>query len=72
MIQRDLIERVPGPGRAVHHRLTEKGTELRQVGDQVVDGVLRQSFAALTPPQLETFGDLLARLLAQPFTDSPS
>jgi len=66
MIQRGLIERVPGPGRAVHHRLTEKGTQLRQVGDHVVDEVLANSFAALTPAQLVTLGNLLARVLAQP------
>ena len=70
MIQRDLIERVPGPGRAVRHRLTDKGNELRRVGDRVVDEVLGDSFAALTPAQLETFGNLLARLLAQPYKGS--
>jgi DNA-binding MarR family transcriptional regulator len=65
MIQRDLIERVPGPGRAVHHRLTEKGRKLRQVGDRVVDEILSDSFAVLTPVQLATFGNLLTRLLTQ-------
>jgi DNA-binding MarR family transcriptional regulator len=30
MIDRGLIERVPGPGRAVRHRLTAKGQDLRE------------------------------------------
>src|SRR4051812_30974943 len=49
MIDRDLIERVPGPGRAVRHRLTDKGRALRHAGDQIVDRVLTASFAPLTP-----------------------
>src|SRR3954447_11200255 len=40
MISRGLIERVPGPGRAVRHRLTEHGLELRRAGDEVVDRVI--------------------------------
>jgi DNA-binding MarR family transcriptional regulator len=64
MIQRGLIERVPGPGRAVRHRLTEKGRSLRSKGDAVVESVLRESFAPLTPAELADFDDFLARVLA--------
>jgi DNA-binding MarR family transcriptional regulator len=64
MIDRGLIERVPGPGRAVQHRLTDKGRRLRQAGDEIVDRVVAQSFAGLTHEQLQTFDDLLIRLLA--------
>jgi len=63
MIERGLIERVPGPGRAAHHRLTDKGRKLRRSGDQIVGGVLAASFAALTPAQLATFDKLLVQLL---------
>ena len=66
MIQRGLIERVPGPGRAVRHRLSEKGRALRQAGDTIVEGVLRESFAPLTPAQLAAFDELLTTVLAQP------
>jgi DNA-binding MarR family transcriptional regulator len=66
MIERGLIERVPGPGRAVHHHLTDKGRQLRKAGDRVVDRVLANSFAALTPTQLSTFDKLLIRLLGSP------
>jgi DNA-binding MarR family transcriptional regulator len=66
MIERGLIERVPGPGRAVHHRLTEKGLELRRAGGEIYDGVVARSFASLTPGQLETFDGLLLQLLHSP------
>jgi DNA-binding MarR family transcriptional regulator len=66
MIERGLIERVPGPGRAIHHRLTRKGRELRRAGDRIVDRVIARSFAPLTPAQLRTFDALLLQLLGSP------
>jgi DNA-binding MarR family transcriptional regulator len=66
LIERGLIERVPGPGRAVHHRLTDKGLKLRRAGDLVVDRVITGSLAVLTPAQLSTFDKLLVRLLGSP------
>ena len=66
LIDRGLIERVPGPGRAVRHRLTDKGRALRRAGDQIVDQVFTASFAPLTPTQLASFDTLLARLLSSP------
>jgi DNA-binding MarR family transcriptional regulator len=63
LIQRGMIERIPGPGRAVRHQLTDKGCRLRKSGDVVVERVLAKSFSALTPAQLSTFGKLLAQLL---------
>ncbi len=68
MIERGLIERVPGPGRAVRHRLTAKGDALRHTGDEIVERVLADSFGPLTPAQLKTFDTLLVRLLATPQT----
>jgi len=70
LIERGLIERVPGPGRAVHHRLTEKGIELRRAGDVIYQAVISRSFAALTPEELATFDGLLLRLLAPSVTDA--
>jgi DNA-binding MarR family transcriptional regulator len=64
MEARGLIERVPGPGRAVRHQLTAKGAELRQAGGQIVDRVLVESFRPLTPAQRATFDQLLQQLLA--------
>jgi DNA-binding MarR family transcriptional regulator len=64
MIDRGLIERVPGPGRAVRHRLTDKGEDLRQKAGAIVRAILAESFSALSDKEQQTFGDLLARVLA--------
>jgi DNA-binding MarR family transcriptional regulator len=63
MEARGLIERVPGPGRAVRHRLTAKGAGLRQAGGQIVDRVLAESFQPLTPDQRATFDQILQQLV---------
>ena len=63
MIERGLIERVPGPGRAVRHRLTDKGEQLRQDGDDIVRQVVTESFAPLSDAELATLDTLLARLI---------
>ncbi len=63
MIERGLIERVPGPGRAVRHRLTGKGRQLRHDGDRAVERALTDSFGVLTATQLASFDALLVRLL---------
>ncbi|MGZ0153031.1 MarR family winged helix-turn-helix transcriptional regulator [Kribbella sp. WER1] len=59
MADRGLIERIPGPGRAVKHRLTAKGEELRADGQDAVDAVFTTSFDTLTPAQLDQLGTLL-------------
>src|ERR1700733_5168013 len=58
MADRGLIERVPGPGRAVRHRLTEKGARLLAAGQEAADEVTRSSFSALSPAQLSQLGEL--------------
>lgn len=65
MVDRGLIERVTGPGRAIRHRLTDRGAELLQRGSALVDGVLTESFAGLNSRQLQQLGSLLDRLLAE-------
>ncbi|GAA1033940.1 MULTISPECIES: MarR family winged helix-turn-helix transcriptional regulator [Amycolatopsis] len=59
MVDRGLIERVPGPGRAVRHRLTEKGAELRAAGQELADAVVKTSFSRLSAAQLNELGALL-------------
>ena len=66
MEARGLIERVPGPGRAVRHRVTEKGEQVRKEGAALVEGVLRESFAPLTPAQLKSLDGLLRVLVHEP------
>ncbi|WP_371495087.1 MarR family transcriptional regulator [Kitasatospora sp. NBC_00374] len=63
MVDRGLIERVPGPGRAVRHRLTDRGRQVRHAGDEIMERVLAESFAPLSPEQRATLGGLLDRLL---------
>src|SRR5580698_741532 len=65
MIERGLIERIEGPGRAVRHRLTDEGRKLRRAGDKIVDRALTESFAPLTAKQLASFDQLLIQLLAK-------
>ena len=59
MIKRGLLVRVAGPGRAVRHRLTERGEETRQAGSERLDAVLRESFGALAPEQIDQLHELL-------------
>ena len=51
MIQRGLIERVPGPGRAVRHRLTPRGQQVHQAAATIIDGVLAETVGRLTPAE---------------------
>ena len=59
MAGRGLIERVPGPGRAVKHRLTEEGARLRAAGQDTVEAVFKSSLSALSADQLNQLGELL-------------
>jgi DNA-binding MarR family transcriptional regulator len=61
MIARGLIERVPGPGRAVRHRLTAHGTEVRKAGAAIMDGVLAESVGRLSPAERAELHRLLLR-----------
>jgi DNA-binding MarR family transcriptional regulator len=63
MAERGLIERVPGPGRAVKHRLTAKGERLRALGQEAVDAVFANSFQRLSEPELNRLGTLLDKTL---------
>lgn len=63
MVDRGLIERTSGPGRAIRHTLTERGAHLRTEGQKTLEGVLADSFAPLTPAELATFDTLLQKLV---------
>jgi DNA-binding MarR family transcriptional regulator len=66
MIERDLIERVVAPGRAVQHRLTNEGVTQRRRGNELVARTLASSFSALSPRQLASFDEALQIILATP------
>jgi len=63
MADRGLIERLPGPGRAVRHRLTARGARLRAEGQALVDTVLQASFQNLSAAELNQLGELLDKAL---------
>ena len=63
LVDRGLIERVPGPGRAVRHRITAKGDRVRVEARKVLSGVLAETFDRLSAEEQQSFGDLLAKLL---------
>ncbi len=63
MAERGLIERVPGPGRAVRHRLTEEGARLRAEGQELADAIVESSFRNLSAAQVDQLGELLDRAL---------
>jgi DNA-binding MarR family transcriptional regulator len=72
MADRGLIERVPGPGRAIRHRITGKGEAIRAEGEKRAAAVVRHSFGGLTAQQVEQLGELLELVLAQPLpADKP-
>jgi len=66
MVERGLIERLSGPGRAVRHRITDEGERIRRDGERRVRAQQRRSFAALSPQQVDELGALLERVLQSP------
>jgi DNA-binding MarR family transcriptional regulator len=69
MAERGLIERAPGPGRAVRHRITAKGEAVRAEGAGRVAAMLGRSLSGLTAEQRDQLGDLLELALRKPLTD---
>ena len=62
MIDRGLLERTAGPGRAVRHRITAKGEQVRMSAQQLVDDVLAESFRPLSAAELQQLDTILDRL----------
>ena len=61
MVERGLIERVEGAGRAVRHRLTAEGQHCYEAGSGIFDQVLFESLGALTADERATLRALLAK-----------
>jgi DNA-binding MarR family transcriptional regulator len=61
MIDRGLIERIDGPGRAVWHRLTPAGERAYADGAGVFEGVLSESVGRLTPGEQTVLLKLLVK-----------
>lgn len=63
MVERRLIERQGGSGRAVRHRLTEAGAEALVAGEEHLREVLGETLGRLTPQELATLDSLLRKAL---------
>ena len=63
MVERGLIERVAGEGRAILHHLTPEGQRLLKASDVVTERVLAASFAPLNKGERQQLQGLLAKML---------
>lgn len=70
MADKGLIERVPGPGRAVRHKITAEGERLRAAGQEAVDEVFAMSLQNLSGAEIDQLGRLLDKALEQPASSS--
>jgi DNA-binding MarR family transcriptional regulator len=68
MVERGLIERAPGPGRAIRHRITDRGETVRAEGARRVAALFDRSFAGLDDEQRDQLGMLLELVLREPLT----
>ncbi|GAA4604791.1 DNA-binding MarR family transcriptional regulator [Actinoplanes octamycinicus] len=64
MIERGLLRRVEGPGRAVRHALTDEGTAAYEAGSGIVDTVLTETVGRLTPEEQTILFTLLEKARA--------
>lgn len=60
------------PGRAVRHRLTDKGEAIRAEGDRRITATVQRSFAGLDSSQLDRLGSLLELVLERPLDSAPA
>lgn len=61
MVERGLLARVDGPGRAVRHRLTSEGEATYEAGSGIVDGVLADSIGTLTATERQSLHAMLTK-----------
>ncbi|MGV9665955.1 MarR family winged helix-turn-helix transcriptional regulator [Nocardia niigatensis] len=62
LASRGLIDRTPGHGRLIEHRLTPEGRRTLAAGNKIADNVLAESFADLSASERETLRALLQRV----------
>jgi DNA-binding MarR family transcriptional regulator len=72
MVDRGLLARVEGPGRAVRHRVTSAGEAAYEAGSGVVDGVLAETVGSLTPDEQATLHAMLTKAAAGPGDSGPA
>lgn len=64
MIDRGLLARVDGPGRAIRHRLTSEGEAAYEAGSSIVNDVLAASIGTLTPDERASLHAMLTKAAA--------
>ena len=62
LVAQGLVERAPGRGRRVEHRLTDAGRQMLAAGQAVTAEVTARSFAELSAAELDTLHTLLERV----------
>lgn len=62
LAEQGLIERRPGHGRRIEHRLTAAGRQTLAAGHPVAEAVFRSSFRDLSPEERSTLLALLLRI----------
>ena len=65
MIERELIERVPGAGRALLHQLTPEGKATLKRGHDIMNRLLAESFEPLSAAERRQLMSLIERLLPE-------
>ena len=66
MVDRGLLSRVDGPGRAVRHRLTAEGDAAYAVGSGIADDVLAESIGVLTADEQASLHAMLTKAVRAP------
>ncbi|GLY32450.1 MarR family winged helix-turn-helix transcriptional regulator [Kineosporia sp. NBRC 101731] len=61
MIDRGLLRRLSGPGRAVRHEITDAGADLREKGSGILDDVLEETVGQLSDRERATLEKLLRK-----------
>ncbi|MET7990777.1 MarR family transcriptional regulator [Amycolatopsis sp. NPDC005232] len=61
MIDRGLLKRVDGPGRATRHELTDEGKRAHEAGSIVLGAVLAESVGTLTEAERVVLHELLIK-----------
>ncbi|MGW2210630.1 MarR family winged helix-turn-helix transcriptional regulator [Streptomyces sp. NPDC001781] len=72
LVARELVERRPGHGRRIEHRLTQGGESTLAAGHRIADEVLASCFAPLSDAERSALLALLGRLTGPADQDGAS
>ena len=69
LIRLGFVERESGKGRALHHRLTPLGKQMRDKGYEIYLEFLQIAFSPLSPKERSVLLDLMTKLVERPDDD---